>query len=156
MVYIALVIGLAGLLMAWRGARKNKELKERIAQANSRIYAVRREMQENQEHAERERMALKFEIMKLQGDLKITPDMKIGQILAVHPQAHQVLAGFHIGGCSSCMVDDKQSLGEAAAVNGRELEPILVALNGLVTENGTENGTVTPDRLKTPNIQLHF
>ena len=156
MVYFALAIGLAGLLLAWRGARKNKELKERIAQTNSRIYTLRREMQESQDNAERERMILKFEIMKLQGDLKITPDMNIGQILALHPQAHQVLAGFHIGGCSSCMVDDKQSLAEAVAVNGRELEPILAALNNLVIENGSGNGTVTPDQLKTPNIQLHI
>ena len=92
------------------------------------------------------------EILKLQRKLQITPDMPIGKIMAVHPQAQQVLAGFHLGGCSSCLVDDAQTLAEAAAVNGRALEPILVALNTLVADNG--NGTILPKQLKTPNIEL--
>jgi hypothetical protein len=77
----------------------------------------------------------------------------------MHPQAQQVLAGFHLGGCSSCFVDDNQSLSEAAAVNGRELEPILMALNTLIAENGANgaaNSAVSPEQLKTPNIELHI
>jgi len=155
MEYVALAIGLVGLLMAWSAKRKNKELQERIAQTNSRVYALRREHQEAQEQAEHEQMKLKFEILKLQGDLKISPEMKIGEVMAIHPQAQQVLAGFHLGGCSSCYVDEKQSLSEAAAVNGRELEPILMALNNLVADGANgNNGKTTPEPLKTPNIQL--
>lgn len=157
MTYIALVFGLVGLLMAWSAQRKNKELRERISQTNSRIYNLRREMQEAQEKAEHERLSLKFEILKLQGSLQVTPEMKIGEVLALHPQAQQVLAGFHLGGCGSCYVDDKQSLREAAVVNGRELEPILLALNALVTEGANGgNGVTSPEQLKAPNIQLHF
>ena len=152
MEYIALVVGFVGLLMAWSANRKNKALNERIAQTNSRIYNLRRELQETLEQAEQERMALKFQILKLQGDLKVTPEMKIGEVTAIHPQASQILTGFHLGGCSSCYVDDKQSLAEAAAVNGRELEPILVALNNLVA-NG-RNASAEPAKM--PNIQLHI
>jgi hybrid cluster-associated redox disulfide protein len=155
MEYIALILGLIGIAMAWSANRKNKALNERIAQTNSRVYNLRRELQEAQEQAEQERMVLKFEIMKLQGDLKITPQMKIGEVLAIHPQAQQVLAGFHLGGCSSCYVDDKQTLAEAAAVNGRELAPILAALNTLVAQSGSK-GSITPEQLKVPNIQLHI
>ncbi len=153
--YIALAIGLIGVFMAWRAGRKNGELQERIAQVNSRVYNLRREMEEAQEKAEQEMVALKFQLLKAQGELKVTPEMKMSEIVAVHPQAQQVLAGFHLGGCSSCSFDPRQSLGEVAAVNGRELEPILVALNGLVAENNG-NGLVSPEKLKTPNIQLHF
>ncbi len=152
--YIALALGLIGLFMAWRAGRKNNELQERIAQVNSRVYNLRREMQEAQEKAEQEVMALKFQLLQTQGELKVTPEMKMNEIVAIHPQAQQVLAGFHLGGCSSCSFDPRQSLGEVAAINGRELEPILVALNTLVAENS--NGFVSPERLKTPNIQLHF
>ena len=155
MEYVALLLALIGILMAWGANRKNKDLRERIAQTNSRIYNLRREMQETQEKAEQDRASLKFEILKLQGDLQITSETKIGEVAAMHPQAQQVLAGFHLGGCSSCFVDDNQSLSEAAAVNGRELEPILMALNTLIAENGT-NGTVSPEQLKTPNIELHI
>ena len=154
MLYVALVVGTLGLLMAWSANKKNKELKERIAQVSSRVYHLRREMEQAQEAAEGKIMALKFEVLKLQGDLKVTPEMRIGEIMAVHPQAQQVLAGFHLGGCSSCMVDDKQTLAEAAAVNGRELEPILVALNTLVAESENGRGLVSPEQLKSPNVQL--
>jgi hypothetical protein len=150
--YAALALGLIAFLMAWSASRKNKDLKERIAQVNSRVYNLRREMQETQEQAQTELLTLKFELLKLQGELQVTGEMKIGEILAIHPQAQQVLAGFHIGGCGSCMVDDSQSLTEAAALNGRELEPILLALNTLVVQNG--NGQVSPEQLKSPNVQL--
>lgn len=153
--YIALAIGLIGIFMAWRAGRKNSELQERIAQVNSRVYNLRRELQEAQEKTEQEMVALKFQLLRAQGELKVTPEMKMSEIVAVHPQAQQVLAGFHLGGCSSCSFDPRQSLGEVAAVNGRELEPILVALNNLVVEsNGS--GFVSPEKLKAPNIQLHL
>ena len=154
MEYAAIVIGVIGLLMAWQANKKNKDLKERIAQANSRLYNLRRELIDNREQAEQAMMTMKFDLLKLQGNLKVTPDMKIGEILQIHPQTQQVLAGFHIGGCSSCSVDDRQTLGEAVAINGRELEPILAALNTLVAEGS--NGVVAPERLRTPNIQLQF
>jgi hypothetical protein len=154
--YLALTIGLIGIFIAWRANRKNSELQERIAQVNSRVYNLRREMQESQEKAEQELMTLKFQLLKAQGKLKVTPEMKMNEIVAIHPQAQQVLAGFHLGGCSSCSFDPRQSLAEVAAVSGRDIQPILVALNSLVTEGSNGNGFVSPERLKTPNIQLHF
>jgi len=156
MLYVALAIGLIGLIMAWSANRKNNDLKERIAQVNSRVYNLRREMQEAQEKAEQEMMTLKFQLLKAQGELKVTPEMKMGEIMAIHPQAEQVLAGFHIGGCSSCSFDSHQTLGEVAAVNSRDVQPILVALNTLVIESSNGNDLISPEKLKTPNIQLHF
>lgn len=152
--YAALTLGLIAVLMAWRANRKNKELSERIAQVNSRVYNLRREIQENQEQTHQELLRLKYELLKAQGELQVTGQMKIGEIVAAHPQAQQVLAGFHLGGCASCLVDDNQSLAEAAALNGRPLEPILVALNGLVTDSA--NGQLSPEQLRTPNVQLQF
>ena len=152
--YAALTVGLIAFVIAWRANRKNKDLVERIAQVNSRVYNLRREMQENQEQTHQELLKLKYELLKAQGELQVTGQMKIGEIVAAHPQAQQVLAGFHLGGCGSCMVDDHQSLAEAAALNGRPLEPILVALNGLVADS--PNGQVLPQQLKTPNVQLQF
>jgi TolA-binding protein len=154
--YIALALGIIGMVMAWSANRKNKNLKERITQVNSRVYQLRREIQETQEAAAQERTVLRFEILKLQGDLQVTPEMQIGEITAIHPQAEQVLAGFHLGGCSSCGVDNTQSLAEAAAVNGREVEPILIALNTLVADDKNGNGMVSPEQLKAPNVELQM
>jgi predicted phage gp36 major capsid-like protein len=153
--YLALAVGLMGIFLAWRTSRKNSELQERIAQVNSRVYHLRREMQENQEKFEHDLITLKFQMLRAQGDLKVTPEMKMSEILAIHPQAEQVLAGLHLGGCSSCSFDLRQSLGEVTAVNGREVEPILLALNNLVAASSNGNGLVSPERLKTPNIRFY-
>jgi hypothetical protein len=152
--YAALTLGLIAILMAWRANRKNKDLIERIAQVNSRVYNLRQAIQENQELTQQELLRLKYEHLKAQGELQVTGQMKIGELVAAYPQAQQVLTGFHLGGCASCMVDDNQSLAEAAALNGRPLEPILVALNGLVTDS--PNGQLSPEQLKTPNVQLQL
>ncbi len=153
--YVALILAALGLALAWNSNRKNTELRERIAQVISRVYNLRCEMQEAQEQAQLEQMKLKFELLKLQGNLQVTGQMKIGEVMAIHPQAQQVLAGFHIGGCGSCAVDDRQSLSEAVALNGRELEPILVALNTLLTESNGDD-QIAPERLKIPNVQLQL
>lgn len=155
--YIAFVVALAAVLWAWSLHRKNGELKERIAQVNSRVYHLRREMQEAQEKVGLQLTGLKVQLLQLKGDLKVTPEMKIGEVMALHPRAQQVLAGFHLGGCSSCTIDNNQSLAEAAALNSRELSPILVALNGLLLEGtGDGDSPVPAEQLKTPNVELHF
>lgn len=154
-VYIASALSLVGIVMAWFASRRNKELVEQVEQVQSRIFNLRRELETVQEEAEQDKMALQFEILKLKGDLKITPEMQIGEIVAAHPQAGQVLAGFHIGGCSSCSVDNHQPLHEAVAQNGRDIQPILMALNTLVSESNG-NGTVHDSRLKTSNVELQF
>lgn len=153
LLYIALAAGIVAALLAWRAGNKNNELQERIAQVNSRVYHLRREMQESLQQAEQERLKLKFELLKLQGNLHLTGDMRVGEIYAAHPQAQQVLAGFHIGGCASCVVDDRQTLAEAVALSGRDLEPVLVALNGLVAN---DDGQLPPEMLQVPNVQLQL
>lgn len=152
--YLALGLAFVGVAMAWRAMRQHGELKERIAQVNSRVYHLRREMHEHHDQTNDELTRLKFEVLKLQGNLAVTPEIKLAELSMLHPQAEQVLASFHVGGCSSCSVDPRQTLGEAAAMNGREIEPILVALNRLV--NDETNGHITPDQLRTPNVQLHL
>ena len=154
MIYAAVGLALLSLVMAWMCHRKNSDLRERIAQVNSRVYHLRRELQDVQEANSRDLSSLKFELLKVGGNLTITPEMRVGEVLMLHPQAQQVLAGFHIGGCSSCSVDDRQTLGEAFALNGREPEPILAALNTLVAEG--QNGEIDAAHLKTPNIELQF
>jgi hypothetical protein len=154
MIYAILVLALLGLLMAWRTSRKQKVLTERISQLNSRIYQTRREMLEAQEKTHHDLTALKFDWLKSQGKLQVTPDMTLDEVLMVHPMAGQVLASFHIGGCSSCAVDGSTRLDRAVASSGQTVEPIIAALNNLITKS--QNGTLPEEVLKTPNMQLNF
>ena len=152
MTYVALGLAVLAMLMAWYGNRRNKALNERIERLDTRIYNLRQETQETQEHAREEMQSLKYQVMKFQGNLKVTEDMTIEQITDLHPQAVDVLAAFHIGGCSSCVVDGSERLEEAAISGGRPVEPILIALNSLVAENGGQ--PISVEMLKGPNVEL--
>jgi hypothetical protein len=154
MIYVSLGIALVAVFMAWQANRKNKYLTERIGQLNSRIFKTRQELLEAQEGTRHDLTALRIELLKSQGTFKVTGDMPVEEVLMIHPLADQVLGSFHIGGCSSCAVDGSQRLDLAVASSGQPLEPVLVALNRLLTDE--QNGTLSAERLKTPNVELTF
>jgi len=135
MVYWALGAGIVALILGWKTARQNKELQDRVMQMNRRLYNLKRTMEEFQAEVRREKMGLNFEIMKLQGHLNVTERMTIDEIKMLHPQAEQVLAAYHIGGCAGCSVDGSVRLSQAAAQNRQPLEPVLIELNNLVADD---------------------
>lgn len=152
MLYVSLAIAIVALLLAWQCRRTTRDLRERNFQLNSKIYSVRTELAERLEQQQQELMKLRFELLRQSGELAVTGEMTVDEISRLHPQAAAVLAGFHLGGCSSCAVDGSQRLAEAALANGRALEPILVALNALVVEGA--NDSLPAGQLRTPNVQL--
>lgn len=154
MVYIALGLAVVGMFMAWQANRKNKELQERVGQLHSRLFQVRRDAMETQETLQQNLASLRFEVLRSQGNLQITGDMTVDEVMMVHPMAGQVLGGFHIGGCSSCAVDGDQRLDLALASSGQPIEPVLVALNNLIDHE--QNGSISQELLNTPNVELTF
>lgn len=58
----------------------------------------------------------------------ITKDMLIGEILKTKPDAAQILMGFGMG-CIGCPSSQMESLEQAAAVHGLNVNDILDALN---------------------------
>ena len=157
MEYISLIIALIALVIAWQSYNKHKILKKDLSHLHNRLYSMSQIMQETDEKNQQELTTLRIELLKSQGDLKITGDMTLKQVSLIHPQAMQVLSGFHIGGCSSCAVtDDNERLDLTIARSGQQLEPVLIALNQLLAESKNNNGRVTEDRLKKSNVQLVF
>jgi hypothetical protein len=152
MTYVALLVALAALFMAWRSSRALRHLREHHVQLNSRLLDLRVEMHQATQAHEKALARLKFELLRQSGDLKVTSETTIDEIMQLHPQAAALLAGFHIGGCASCAVDGTTRLSEAVSNNGGHLEPLLVALNDLVTQAG--DPLLPGERLRTPNVQL--
>ena len=152
MLYLSLALTAVALLLVWRANKKNADLKERIAQVNSRVYNTRRELNDTVRDIQAELNTLKYDLMHLRGETRITGEMTIEDITALHPQATEVLAAFHIGGCSSCSVDGSQRLDIAAAQNNQPLKPILVALNTLISTEPHQQ----EEMLRVSNVQLDF
>lgn len=83
------------------------------------------------------------------------PQMKVREALAVHPQAEQIMAALHLGGCNSCAVDPNDTLADICREHGRDLTQLLYNLNLLVID-----GPISPkgqsQLLKVPNVELSF
>lgn len=152
MTYITLGVALVALFIAWRTQRKNLELKERIGQVNSRTYTVRRELDEAVRTLNSEIATLKYDLLSVQGQTHVTGDMTIEAITRLNPKTTELLAAFHIGGCSSCTVDDSTPLGIAAAQNNQPLKPMLVALNNFLAEEQQH----AEEAILFPNVTLEF
>lgn len=83
------------------------------------------------------------------------PQMKVRDAIAIHPQAEQILAAFHLGGCNSCAVDPNETLADICREHGRDLTQLLHNLHLLlIGEQIPPKGE--PQRLKVPNIELSF
>ena len=63
---------------------------------------------------------------------RFTTDMSVGEVLAKHPAAKNILTVFHLGACTSCSVTDDHNFGEALKEYDIDREAILNALNGLL------------------------
>lgn len=83
------------------------------------------------------------------------PQMKVREAVAIHPQAEQILAAFHLGGCNSCAVDPNDTLADICREHGRDLTQLLQNLNLLVVD-GQLAPTGQPQLLKVPNVELSF
>jgi hypothetical protein len=57
--------------------------------------------------------------------------MTLAEAIAIDPRVRQVLAQFHLGGCSACAVDEADTIEHAAMSNGIDAVRLMAALDGL-------------------------
>jgi hypothetical protein len=69
--------------------------------------------------------------------------MSVREVIALHPQAQEVLAGFHLGGCSSCAVDPDASLADVCRQSGVDVGLVLANLNNLDGERPVRLPNIT-------------
>jgi hypothetical protein len=80
--------------------------------------------------------------------------MTVREAYALHPQAQEVLAGYHLGGCSSCAVSLDDRLEEICQRSGIGVNEIVASLNALFASNGKGQPGRESQRVKLPNIEL--
>ncbi|MDH5717852.1 MAG: DUF1858 domain-containing protein [Spirochaetia bacterium] len=66
---------------------------------------------------------------------KFTAEMTVKEALNMHPESSMVLAGYHLGGCSSCGVNEIETLEQVCNGYGIPLDALLASLNSLLEEN---------------------
>jgi hybrid cluster-associated redox disulfide protein len=127
-----IISGLSFILAAYSLIRVFK-LKEEVQRVRDEADALRRHVGYSLDQLKTDIIAgLKTEVRRQSGAPDFHKDMTIGEALKLHPLAQTVMAGFHLGGCSSCDIKEDHILGAAAKDYGIDIDNLLEALNGLL------------------------
>lgn len=152
----ALILGGAALFLVWKLGLDLATANRRLDRYNRSLYDAGDQIRKLEEKLAETTAILRVEMMHQGGPVAVRPEMTVGQVTALHPQAGQILAGMHIGGCSGCAVSSDETLAQICAANGLDLSQVLGNLNslfqvGMATSNG---GSRTLQPIKVPNIEL--
>lgn len=141
MTIFVLIVAVISLSYALLNHRRIRVLREDLRQVNRlsrlRYEELDRLVREAREDAAAARKEASRAASGGKGATKpswFTPYMTIQDALNLHPGVKGVLAGMHIGGCSSCSVSSRETLEQAAAGHGVDLEEMLDKMNALMED----------------------
>ena len=130
---ILYIISAISLILAAYSLIRVFKLKEEVQRVRDEADALRRHVGYSLDQLKTDIIAgLKTEVRRQSGAPDFHKDMTIGEALKLHPLAQTVMAGFHLGGGSSCDIKEDHILGAAAKDYGINLDNLLEALNGLL------------------------
>ncbi len=154
--WLALLIGLIAVGYSWKLQQELQTATRRLDRYNRVLFTANDELRQLREELSATKAQLRVEIIQGQpGAAAFTPTTTVREAQLLHAQAAQVLAGFHLGGCSSCAVEPDATLAQICQEQGRDLPQLLVTLNGLLqSRSGQPVELIQP--LKLPNVELAF
>ncbi|MGC8779415.1 MAG: hypothetical protein ACP5UQ_00960 [Anaerolineae bacterium] len=152
MTTLALLLAAGALLVAYLAFRRAGALERRLAEAHDRLVALRTQMNEADEQWREELAGLRMEMRQRAGELSFSPEMTIAEALKVHPKVGEVLASFHLNGCSHCAVSDVDTLGGACQTYGIDQQALMAALNRLV--DARSGGSTGPINITDRKLEL--
>lgn len=152
---LALLISLGAVGYAWKLQQELQGATRRLDRYNRALYSANDDLRQLREALSETKAQLRVEMMQGQHSTLFTPATTVREAQLLHSQAAQVLAGYHLGGCSSCAVEPDATLAQICQEQGRDLSQLLATLNGLrQAHNGQAIDQIQP--LKLPNVELAF
>lgn len=152
--FAALLIGLGALAYAWKLQQELGIVTRRLDRYNRALFDANDELRRLRETLTETAAELRVAIKRSATGPIFEPSMTIREIQLLHPQAQQIMAGLHLGGCSSCAVEPDATLADACAEQGVDLDWMLQNLNQLAGVSGRNGDLSAP--IKAPNIELNF
>ena len=65
---------------------------------------------------------------------QFTADMTVNAAMQLHPEAALVFAGYHLGGCSQCGINQIETIQQVCQSYGIPLDAMLSSLNDLLLQ----------------------
>ena len=107
---VALVVALLAMAYAWKLNRELDTARGRLDRYNRALFNAEEAIRTLRAELETTRSEWRIELLKRSGDARFEAEMTVREAQMLHPQAQQILAGYHLGGCSSCAVDGDDTL----------------------------------------------
>lgn len=154
--WLALMIALIAVGYAWKLHQELRTATRRLDRYNRALFDANDELRKVREEMTAELAGVRAVMhLPLGSQRFFEPQMKVRDAVTLHPQAEQILAAFHLGGCNSCAIDPNDTLAAVCQENGRDLSQLLQNLNLLVVNaKGQPNGQLAS--IKVPNVELSF
>lgn len=153
--WIALVVGGAAVAYVWKLQQELQTATRRLDRYNRALFDANDEIRKVREELTAALAQVRAESRLPSGaPVLFIPQMKVRDAVTVHPQAEQILAAFHLGGCTSCAVDPNDTLTDICREHERDLAQLLQSLNLLTAT--AKGATGQPSVIKIPNVELSF
>jgi hybrid cluster-associated redox disulfide protein len=154
--WVALAIAAVALGLVWKLNSELATATRRLDRYNKALFAANDELRQLREEVETDVAQVRVQLRQQQG-AAFAPEMTVREVLLMHPQAEQILASFHLGGCSHCAVEPGERLADACREHGVDVQTLVGNLN-LLTQGHqlVGNGSGTPPLVKIPNVALEF
>jgi hybrid cluster-associated redox disulfide protein len=110
---------------------RQRLLREALRDALRRLYLAQARLNELESTVRKDLQALRGMVHQQSGGIVIEPSMKIAEAIAFEPRMRDVLAQFHLGGCSACAINEEDTFAQAAMRHGIDLGDLMAALNAL-------------------------
>lgn len=153
LIWPTLLIACAALAYAWKLHQEINTATRRLDRYNKALYDASDEVRRLRAELNATAAQLRVEIKRGGGHLAFGPAMTVREAQLIHPQAEQILAGFHLGGCSSCAVEPDETLAQVCAEHGQDVNVLVKNLNLLLTRS---NDQAALQPVKLPNVELNF
>ena len=152
MATVALIVAALALLAAYIVTRRANALDQRLSRLESSLYSLKSDIMAQREKMDEQVSDLRLAMHQQAGDLEFVPTMTIAEAMEVHPRVSEVLASFHLGGCSHCAVSDVDTIEGACQTYGIDQKALMLALNNLVSAG--DGGSTGPAPVKIPNVKV--
>ena len=137
----ALIVAVLALLGAFLATRRVATLQERVDRTTSELRELRTASSEALGELQSKLNDLQLQARRQAGQQIFDPRMTISEAMSVHPKVVDVLASFHLGGCSHCAVSDVDTIEGACQTYGIDQAALMSALNGLISgDSGGSTG----------------
>ncbi len=152
----ALIVAVLALAGAFVATRRAASVQEKLDRTTSQLHELRSATGATIEELQGKLNDVSLQVRRQTGQPIFDPRMTISEAMAVHPKVADVLASFHLGGCSHCAVSDVDTIEGACQTYGIDQVGLMKALNGLVSggSGGSSGLAATIQAARIPNVKV--